>query len=81
MEDIHRKIYGAERLFKINNEIIEWDLKLRNGMQKCSGHDRYGFIELNLYELENYKNVMKKDFSSNYVSNIDWKVKENLFPN
>ncbi len=80
MESINRQIYNSSRLFDINNEVINWDLKKRHGMQKWRGHDKYGFIELNIYELENYKNEVNKEFSSNYTSNIDWKVDENMFP-
>ena len=80
MESINRQIYNSDRLFDINNEIIVWDLKKRHGMQKWRGHDKYGFIELNIYELENYKNEVNKDFSSNYTSNIVWNVDESTFP-
>ncbi len=80
MERINRQIYNSRRLFSINDEIINWDLKKRHGMQKWIGHDRYGFIELNIYELENYKNEVNKDFSSNYSSCIDWNVDERIFP-
>ena len=80
MESINRQIYNSKRLFHINNQIINWDLKKRHGMQKWSGHDKYGFIELNIYELESYKKEINNEFSSNYTSNIDWKVDEDMFP-
>lgn len=80
MESINRQIYNSSRLFDINREIINWDLKKRHGMQKWRGHDKYGFIELNIYELENYKNEVNNEFPSNYTSNIDWKVDKNMFP-
>ncbi|SHG62233.1 hypothetical protein SAMN05421866_1024 [Chryseobacterium oranimense] len=80
MERIDRKIYNSEKLLVINSEIIDWNLEKRHGMQKWRAHDRYGFIELNLYELENYKNKINKGFPSDYCSNIDWKVDENIFP-
>ena len=80
MEAINKQIYSANRLFEINKEIIAWDLKHRHGMQKWRGHDKYGFIELNIYELENYKSEINNEFPSNYTSNIDWKVDESIFP-
>jgi len=80
MESINRQIYNSHRLSVINNEIARWDLNMRRGMQQWRNHDKYGFIELNLYELESYKKEVNKEFSSNYTSNIDWKVDEILFP-
>ncbi len=80
MESIDRQISNSHRLFIINDKIIDWNLEKRHGMQKWRGHDKYGFIELNLYELGKYKSEVNNDFPSNYSSNIDWKVNENVFP-
>ncbi|MPT33357.1 MAG: hypothetical protein E2600_17170 [Chryseobacterium sp.] len=80
MESINRKVYNSRRLFDINKEIINWDLKKRHGMQKWRGHDKYGFLEFNIYELKNYKNEINNEFPSNYTSNIDWKVDDSIFP-
>lgn len=80
METIRKEIYDSRRLFEINSEIVDWDLEPRHGMQKWRGHDKYGFIELTIYELQYYKQHINCEFSLNCTSNVDWKVDEDLFP-
>lgn len=80
MESINQKIYNSQRVFVINDKIIDWNLEKRRGMQKYRKHHQYGFIEFNLYELENYKREINTSSLEDYTSYIDWKVDENLFP-
>ncbi|WPO84117.1 hypothetical protein SD427_07220 [Chryseobacterium sp. JJR-5R] len=80
MESIRKQIYDSRRLFEVKDQIAEWDLKPRHGMQKWRAHDRYGFIELTMNELEMYMNDKGTEPQLNRTSYIDWKVDENLFP-
>lgn len=80
MESIRQQIYDSRRLFEVKDQIAEWDLKPRHGMQKWRAHDRYGFIELTMNELEMYMNDKGTEPQLNRTSYIDWKVDENLFP-
>jgi hypothetical protein len=68
MEIIRKQIYDSRRLFEINSEIVDWDLEPRHGMQKWRGHDKYGFIELTIYELQYYKQHINCEFSLNCTS-------------
>jgi len=87
MEGLNR-FRGSEKLFFVNENIINWNLEKRHGLAHSRIWEDYGFIELNLYELQDYKKVNKIDESiessiyrnKNSKSIIDWKVDEKLFP-
>ncbi len=80
---ILKEFDGAEFLFTVNEKILNWNLEMVHGLAHSRKWEDYGFVELNFYELENYKKIKKidsfPDYSQNHNSFIEWKVDEQSF--
>ena len=81
--EILKKFDGAEFLFDVKEKILNWNLEMVHGLAHSRIWEDYGFVELNFYELENYKKVKNIDSFSEHIKNhnsfIEWKIDKQSF--